>query len=205
LTRADAQDWLAGVRERLGVAMVLITHDLEEALYLGDRVALLHARPGPLELLASPVATRAELTDGAARAERPARLGGTEEHADLVTAEPDREPEQVLPGRSRREVLTAGGAAALLAVPAVAGAVVSQRGAAPAESHGAAAAAPSVGPLQIGYLPITDASPLLLAHANGELAARGIDAGEPTLFRGWAPLVEALQGDRKSTRLNSSH
>ncbi|WP_022917672.1 ABC transporter substrate-binding protein [Ruania albidiflava] len=193
LTRADAQDWLARVRERLGVAMVLITHDLEEALYLGDRVALLHARPGPPELLASPVATRADLTDGAARAELLARFGGTEEHADLVTAgEPAPGPSPA--GRSRREVLTAGGAATLLAVPAVAGAVVNHRGAAPAESHGAAATAPSVGPLQIGYLPITDASPLLLAHANGELAARGIDAGEPTLFRGWAPLVEALQG-----------
>lgn len=192
LTRADAQDWLAGVRTRLGVAMVLITHDLEEALYLGDRVALLHARPGPLQLLESPVVERDDLADGAARTDLLARFGGAEEHADLAAA-PDREPERVRPGRSRREVLTAGGAAALLAVPAVAGAVVSQREevAAPVADGGDV---PALGRLQIGYLPITDASPLLLAHANGELAARGIDVGEPTLFRGWAPLVEALQG-----------
>lgn len=192
LTRADAQDWLAGVRERLGVAMVLITHDLEEALYLGDRVALLHGRPGPLDLLTSPVSARSDLADGTARAGLLARFGAGQEHADLDTAAAPA-PEPATPGRSRRELLTAGGAAALLAVPAVAGAVVSHREASPPpEAAGQAPA--SLGTLQIGYLPITDASPLLLAHANGELAARGVDAAQPTLFRGWAPLVEALQG-----------
>ncbi len=52
----------------------------------------------------------------------------------------------------------------------------------------------SLGALRIGYLPITDASPLLVAHANGTLAANGFTAPDPTLFRSWADLAESLQG-----------
>lgn len=55
---------------------------------------------------------------------------------------------------------------------------------------------PSLGTLRIGYLPITDASPLLIAHANGSFASRGIDTPEPTLFRSWPNLVEAFQADQ---------
>ncbi len=51
----------------------------------------------------------------------------------------------------------------------------------------------SLGTLRVGYLPITDASPLLIAHANGLFAARGIDTPTPTLFRSWPNLVEAFQ------------
>lgn len=47
--------------------------------------------------------------------------------------------------------------------------------------------------LRIGYLPITDATPLLLAHAQGLYAAEGLEAAKPTLFRGWAQLAEAFQ------------
>lgn len=52
----------------------------------------------------------------------------------------------------------------------------------------------SLGALRIGYLPITDASPLLVAHATGALDAAGFDAADPTLLRSWADLVEAFQG-----------
>src|SRR5699024_25846 len=41
LSRSGAQDWLLGLRANLDTAMVLVTHDLDEALYLGDRVAVL--------------------------------------------------------------------------------------------------------------------------------------------------------------------
>ncbi|GIW11713.1 MAG: hypothetical protein KatS3mg061_2770 [Dehalococcoidia bacterium] len=47
--------------------------------------------------------------------------------------------------------------------------------------------------LRIGYLPITDATPLLLAHAQGFFTAEGLDAPRPTLFRSWAQLGEAFQ------------
>ncbi len=49
-----------------------------------------------------------------------------------------------------------------------------------------------LGELKIGYLPITDAAPLLTAHANGTFAKNGIKAAKPTLFRSWASLSEAF-------------
>jgi NitT/TauT family transport system substrate-binding protein len=52
---------------------------------------------------------------------------------------------------------------------------------------------PSFGTLRVGYLPITDASPLLIAHGSGALARRGFDAPSPTLFRSWPNIVEAFQ------------
>jgi sulfate transport system ATP-binding protein/sulfonate transport system ATP-binding protein len=45
-TRAALQDWLLGVVQRRRLTTVLVTHDVEEALYLGDRVALMSSRPG---------------------------------------------------------------------------------------------------------------------------------------------------------------
>lgn len=47
-------------------------------------------------------------------------------------------------------------------------------------------------PVKIGYLPITDATPLLVAHANGLFEAEGIKAEKPVLLRSWSQLVEAF-------------
>ncbi|MCP2040224.1 NitT/TauT family transport system substrate-binding protein [Neisseria sp. HSC-16F19] len=47
-------------------------------------------------------------------------------------------------------------------------------------------------PLRIGYLPITDATPLLVAHARGLFAQHGVTAERPAMFRSWAQLVEAF-------------
>jgi ABC-type nitrate/sulfonate/bicarbonate transport system ATPase subunit len=41
LTRRSLQDWLLQVRALLELTVVLVTHDVDEALHLGDRVALL--------------------------------------------------------------------------------------------------------------------------------------------------------------------
>lgn len=46
--------------------------------------------------------------------------------------------------------------------------------------------------LRIGYLPITDATPLLVAHAKGYFAEQGIAADKPTLLRSWAQVIEAF-------------
>ena len=50
LTRAGLQEWLLEVWARLGAACVLVTHDVEEALLLADRVYVLSARPGTVRL-----------------------------------------------------------------------------------------------------------------------------------------------------------
>lgn len=66
-------------------------------------------------------------------------------------------------------------------------------GAAPLLASAAArAAAEPDAPLRIGYLPITDATPLLVAHNNGYFAQAGIQADKPTLLRSWAQLIEAF-------------
>ncbi|MBM3139012.1 MAG: ABC transporter substrate-binding protein [Chloroflexi bacterium] len=65
---------------------------------------------------------------------------------------------------------------------------------APARSAGdAPAAALEETQLRVGYLPITDASPLLVAHGRGTFQAKGLEAPKPTLFRSWSQLAEAFQ------------
>ena len=46
--------------------------------------------------------------------------------------------------------------------------------------------------VRIGYIPITDATALLVAHAKGYFEDEGLQAERPTLIRGWSPLVEAF-------------
>ncbi|WP_225590314.1 ABC transporter ATP-binding protein [Achromobacter sp. ACM02] len=46
ITRLQMQDELLRIREKERVTTVLITHDIEEAVYLGDRIAVLSSRPG---------------------------------------------------------------------------------------------------------------------------------------------------------------
>ena len=44
-TRAALQQWLLRLKATHGLTMVLVTHDVQEALGMGDRVALLSGRP----------------------------------------------------------------------------------------------------------------------------------------------------------------
>ena len=46
ITRGDMQAWLAGALEREPRTVLLVTHDVEEALLLADRVLVLSRRPG---------------------------------------------------------------------------------------------------------------------------------------------------------------
>jgi ABC-type nitrate/sulfonate/bicarbonate transport system ATPase subunit len=46
ITRAEMQDWLAGTLASDPRTVVIVTHDVEEAIVLGDRVVVLSARPG---------------------------------------------------------------------------------------------------------------------------------------------------------------
>jgi ABC-type nitrate/sulfonate/bicarbonate transport system ATPase subunit len=46
ITRASMQEWLAGALAQEPRTLVLVTHDVEEALYLADRVAVMSPRPG---------------------------------------------------------------------------------------------------------------------------------------------------------------
>ncbi|HEV7400975.1 MAG TPA: ABC transporter ATP-binding protein [Solirubrobacterales bacterium] len=61
ITRAEMQEWLAKALAAHPRTVVLVTHDVEEALYLCDRVAVLSARPARVvEELAAPVPRAAD-------------------------------------------------------------------------------------------------------------------------------------------------
>jgi ABC-type nitrate/sulfonate/bicarbonate transport system ATPase subunit len=65
ITRAEMQEWLAGALRAEPRTVVLVTHDVEEALYLSDRVAVLSARPARVVAELRAPAPRAEDRDGA--------------------------------------------------------------------------------------------------------------------------------------------
>ena len=44
-TRFDLEDLVRSLWQRLGVTVVFVTHDIDEAIYLGERVLVLSARP----------------------------------------------------------------------------------------------------------------------------------------------------------------
>jgi NitT/TauT family transport system ATP-binding protein len=48
ITRAEMQQWLAGALRADPRTVVLVSHDVEEALYLSDRVAVLSPRPAQI-------------------------------------------------------------------------------------------------------------------------------------------------------------
>jgi NitT/TauT family transport system ATP-binding protein len=49
MTKAALQDELLRLREATGASVVFVTHDIEEAVYLGDRVAVITGAPGRIE------------------------------------------------------------------------------------------------------------------------------------------------------------
>jgi NitT/TauT family transport system ATP-binding protein/sulfonate transport system ATP-binding protein len=48
-TRMQMQDEILRVRETRGVTMVMVTHDIDEAVYMSDRIVIMTARPGRIE------------------------------------------------------------------------------------------------------------------------------------------------------------
>ncbi|BBP43756.1 ABC transporter substrate-binding protein [Thiosulfativibrio zosterae] len=86
------------------------------------------------------------------------------------------------PKKGRREFIldslaTAGGLAAAMSLPSQAFANMEM---------------PEDEVVRIGYLPITDASALLVAHAMGFFEDEGLKTEKPTLIRGWSPLIEGF-------------
>lgn len=55
--------------------------------------------------------------------------------------------------------------------------------------------------VRVGYLPITDAAALLVAHEKGFFKEQGLESEKPTLIRSWQQLVETFE----SHRFNLTH
>ena len=68
LTRADLEDLTLELRDEFGITMLLVTHDIDEAVYLSDRVFVLSTPPStvleeipiPLSQPRDQVGTRSE-------------------------------------------------------------------------------------------------------------------------------------------------
>jgi NitT/TauT family transport system ATP-binding protein len=50
-TRSDLEDLVLKVRDELGIAVMLVTHDIDEAVYLADTVLVLAGKPATVEAL----------------------------------------------------------------------------------------------------------------------------------------------------------
>ena len=48
ITREDMQDWLLSLRSKLNRTTILVTHDVDEALYLSDRILILSHNPAAI-------------------------------------------------------------------------------------------------------------------------------------------------------------
>ena len=48
ITREDMQDWLLNLRSKLNRTTILVTHDVDEALYLSDRILILSHNPATI-------------------------------------------------------------------------------------------------------------------------------------------------------------
>jgi ABC-type nitrate/sulfonate/bicarbonate transport system ATPase subunit len=49
ITRGDMQDWLRSIREELNRTTVLVTHDIDEAIYLSDKILVLSGKPASVQ------------------------------------------------------------------------------------------------------------------------------------------------------------
>ena len=80
LTRAEMQDWLAGALAADPRTVVMVTHDVEEAVVLADRVVVLSPRPGrvvaTIDVAAARPRRRTDPALVALRARALAELGG---------------------------------------------------------------------------------------------------------------------------------
>src|SRR5690606_33025198 len=50
ITRAEMQQWLVDMQVELGLSLLMVTHDIDEAIFLSDRVLVLAGRPGHVVL-----------------------------------------------------------------------------------------------------------------------------------------------------------
>jgi ABC-type nitrate/sulfonate/bicarbonate transport system ATPase subunit len=46
ITRAEMQEWLLRMRDELALTLLLVTHDVDEAIFLSDRIAVFDLNPG---------------------------------------------------------------------------------------------------------------------------------------------------------------
>lgn len=48
ISRGDMQDWLVSMKQHLGRTCLLVTHDIDEAIFLSDRILVMGGRPADI-------------------------------------------------------------------------------------------------------------------------------------------------------------
>ncbi|CAK7257842.1 MULTISPECIES: ABC transporter ATP-binding protein [unclassified Shinella] len=107
--RAKAQDDLLAIQKHFGTTIVLVTHDMEEAFHLADRIAVMDKGrivqyAAPEEMLVNPATDFVETLIGAS--ERPFRLLSIGAVADAAEAG-EAEGEPIAAASSQRDALSA--------------------------------------------------------------------------------------------------
>ena len=86
LNRAQIHQWLTGLWESMRKTIVLVTHDVDEAIFLSDRVYVMTARPGTMKIVLPVNLPRPRSVDTLASAEfmrlKAALLNAIREEAD---------------------------------------------------------------------------------------------------------------------------
>ncbi|MEB3348796.1 MAG: nitrate ABC transporter ATP-binding protein [Cyanobacteriota bacterium] len=185
LTRGNLQEQLMQISQQAGVTTVMVTHDVDEALLLSDRVVMMTNGPeaGIGQILAVPFA-------------RPRHRLEVMEHGDYyqLRSELIGFLQQQRRLRQRRATPTAavavgvsggGGAGAAAPATAMAGAT--------AVSGGAGRLTPRSQPtrVRLGYLPGLDVAPLAMAQREGLLDPQLLQL-IPVPFASWDRLEAAL-------------
>jgi len=107
IIRTKAQEDLLAIQKRFGTTIILVTHDMEEAVHMGDKIAVMDAGKlvqyaKPAEILAKPASAFVETLVGAS--ERPFRLLSLGRVGDAVEKGPA-EGEAIPAEASQRDAL----------------------------------------------------------------------------------------------------
>ncbi|WAX93949.1 ABC transporter ATP-binding protein [Aminobacter sp. NyZ550] len=107
IIRTKAQEDLLAIQKRFGTTIILVTHDMEEAVHLGDRIAVMDAGKlvqyaTPAEILANPASDFVETLIGAF--DRPFKLLSLGTVGDAVEPGPAA-GEGIRAGASQRDAL----------------------------------------------------------------------------------------------------
>ena len=114
LIRTKAQEDLLAIQKRFGTTIILVTHDMEEAVHMGDRIAVMDAGrlvqyAKPAEILARPANAFVETLVGAS--EKPFRLlslGRVREAVETGSADGEAIPDDASQRDALAELLWSG-------------------------------------------------------------------------------------------------
>ncbi|MGX9178553.1 ABC transporter ATP-binding protein [Mesorhizobium sp. BHbdii] len=114
IIRNKAQEDLLAIQKRFGTTIILVTHDMEEAVHMGDKIAVMDAGKlvqyaKPAEILAKPASAFVETLVGAS--EKPFRLlslGRVRDAVETGTAEGEAIPDDASQRDALAELLWSG-------------------------------------------------------------------------------------------------